>query len=56
MREKIIEGFRNGVFPVYYDEPEEFRKEDEEDEEDQEHEEEQEEQEEQKPIKYDYKH
>ena len=33
-REKIIEGFKNGVFPVYYDEREEFRKEDEEDEED----------------------
>ena len=33
-REKIIEGFKNGVFPVYYDEREEFRKEVEEDEED----------------------
>ena len=42
-REKIIEGFKNGVFPVYYDEREEFRKEDEEDEE------------EQKSIKVDYK-
>ena len=45
-REKIIEGFKNGVFPVYYDEREEFRKEDEEDEEDEE---------EQKSIKVDYK-
>ena len=46
--EKIIEGFKNGVFPVYYYyENEEFRKENEEDE--------QEEQEELKPIKYDYK-
>ena len=45
-REKIIEGFKNGVFPVYYEEREEFRKEDEEDEEDDE---------EQKPIKVDYK-
>ena len=45
-REKIIKGFKNGVFPVYYDEREEFRKEDKE---------EQEEQEEQKPIKVDYK-
>ena len=27
-REKIIEGFKNGVFPVYYNECEEFRKED----------------------------
>ena len=25
-REKIIEGLKNGVFPVYYDEREEFRK------------------------------
>ena len=50
--EKIIEGFKNGVFPVYYDEREEFRKKDEEDEED---EEEQEEQEEQNSIKVDYK-
>ena len=32
-REKNIEGFKNGVFPVYYDEREKFRKEDEEDEE-----------------------
>ena len=32
-KEKIIEGFKNGVFPVYYDKREEFRKEDEEDEE-----------------------
>ena len=57
-REKIIEGFKNGVFPVYYDECGEFRKKDEEDEEDEEEREEQEEQEEQeekKPIKYDYK-
>ena len=45
-REKYIEVFKNGVFPVYYDEHEEFRKEDEEDEKDEE---------EQKPIKYDYK-
>ena len=51
-REKIIEGFKNGVFLVYYDESEEFRKEDEKDDED---EEEQEEQEEQKSIKVDYK-
>ena len=42
-REKIIEGFKNGVFPVYYGEREEFREEDEEDEEEQE------------PIKVDYK-
>ena len=42
-REKVIEGFKNGVFLVYYDEREEFRKEDEEDEE------------EQKPIKFAYK-
>ena len=45
-REKIIEGFKNGVFPVYYDEREEFRKEVEEDEEDEK---------EYKPIKYDDK-
>ena len=31
-REKIIEGFKNKIFPIYYDEREEFRKEDEEDE------------------------
>ena len=37
---KIIEGFKNGVFPVYYADHEEFRKEDEE---------------EQKSIKVDYK-
>ena len=42
-REEIIEGFKNGVFPVYYGECEEFREEDEEDEEEQE------------PIKVDYK-
>ena len=42
-REKIIRGFKNGVFPVYYDKHEEFRKEDEE------------EQEEQKSIEVDYK-
>ena len=58
---KIIEEFKTGVFPVYYDESEEFRKEDEKDEEDEEDEEEQEEQkekeeqEEQKSIKVDYK-
>ena len=52
---KIIEEFKTGVFPVYYDESDEFRKEDEEDEEDEEDKEEQEGQEEQKPIKYDYK-
>ena len=40
---EIIEGVKNGVFPVYYDEREEFIKEDEE------------EQEEQKSIKVDYK-
>ena len=31
-REKIIEGFKNKIFPIYYDEREEFREEDEEDE------------------------
>ena len=36
-REKIIEGFKNKIFPIYYDEREKFRKEDEEeDEEDEE--------------------
>ena len=49
-REKIIEGFKNGVFPVYYG-----NREDKEDEEEEEDEEEQEEQEEQKSIEYDYK-
>ena len=54
-REKIIEGFKNGVFPVYYGNQEEFS-EDEDDQEDEEDErEEQEEQEEQKLMKYDYK-
>ena len=33
-REKIIEGFKNKIFPIYYDERESFKKEDEEDEED----------------------
>ena len=42
-REKIIEGYKNGVFPVYYDEREGFRKEDEEDDEDDEDEEHEEE-------------
>ena len=32
-REKIIEGFKNKIFPIYYDERESFKKEDEEDEE-----------------------
>ena len=32
-RKKIIEGFKNKIFPIYYDEHEKFRKEDEEDEE-----------------------
>ena len=54
-REKIIEGFKNGVFPVYYGNQEEFS-EDEDDQEDEEDErEEQEEQEEQKLMKYDSK-
>ena len=35
-REKIIEGFKNKIFPIYYDEREKFREEDEEDEEDEE--------------------
>ena len=35
-REKIIEGFKNKIFPIYYDKREKFRKEDEEDEEDEE--------------------
>ena len=38
-REKIIEGFKNKIFPIYYDERESFKKEDEEDEEDEEYEE-----------------
>ena len=38
-REKIIEGFKNKIFPIYYDEREKFRKEDKEDEEDEEDEE-----------------
>ena len=67
-KEKIIEGFKNGVFPVYYGNREEFS-EDEEDEEDEEEQNpievdsnalikqitDEEKQEEQKPIKYDYK-
>ena len=56
-RQKIIEGFKNGVFPVYYDEREEFRKEveeDEEDEKDEEDEEDEKDDEEQKSIKVDY--
>ena len=35
-REKIIEGFKNKIFPIYYDERESFKKEDEADEEDEE--------------------
>ena len=53
-REKIIEGFKNGIFPVYYGNRDKFS-EDEDDDEDHEKQEEQEEQEEQKPIQYDYK-
>ena len=53
---KNIEGFKNGVFPVYYGNRDEFSEdEDEKDEKDEENEEDEEEQEEQKPIKYDYK-
>ena len=33
-REKIIEGFKNKIFPIYYNEREKFREEDKEDEED----------------------
>ena len=51
-REKIIERFKNGVFPVYYGNRDRFSKDDDYDEDEQEK---QEEQEEQKPIKYDYK-
>ena len=51
-REKIIEGFKNGVFPVYYGNHEEFSEDEEDDEEERE---EKEEQEEQKPIQCDYK-
>ena len=42
-RKKIIEGFKNNIFPIYYDERENFKKEDEDDEE------------EQKSIKVDYR-
>ena len=48
-REKIIEGFTNGVFPVHYGNRDRFSEDEDDDDE------EQEEQEEQKPIKYDYK-
>ena len=55
-REKIIEGFKNEVFPVYYGNRDKFSEDEDDDEEYEEDErEEQEEQEEQKPIKYDYK-
>ena len=54
-REKIIERFKNGVFPVYYGNPDRFSEDEDDDEKDEDEREEQEEQEEQKPIKYDYK-
>ena len=53
-REKIIEGFKNGVFPVYYGNRDRFS-EDEDDDEEDEDEEDEEKQEEQRPIKYDCK-
>ena len=49
-REKITEGFKNGVFPVYYGNRDRFSDDDDDDDDD-----EQEEQEEQKSIKVDYK-
>ena len=54
-REKIIEGFKNKIFSIYYDEREKFREEDEEDEEDEQkkQEEKQEEQKEQDEKPFD---
>ena len=54
-REKIIEGFKNGVFPVYNGNRDRFSEDEEDEEDEQEKQEEQKEQEEQEPIKYDYK-
>ena len=52
-REKIIQGFQNGVFPVYYGNRDRFSEY--EDDDDNDEEDEKDEEEEQKPIKYDYK-
>ena len=52
-REKIIEGFKNGILPVYYRNRDRFSQDENDDHDDEDQEEE--EQEEQKSIKVDYK-